>query len=47
MKNMDKPLAKNSARENIDLFIKKKSEADSGLIDYKEQEPELEQEQEN
>ena len=34
MKNTNKPRTKNSARENIDLFIQKKSEADSRLIDY-------------
>ena len=27
MKNMDKPLAKNSSRENTDLFVQKISEA--------------------
>ena len=49
MKNTNKPRTKNSAWENIDLFIQKKSKADSRLIDYqrKEKEPELEQEQEN
>ena len=34
IKNTNKPLAKSSARENIDLFVKKKSEADNRLIDY-------------
>ena len=32
MKNTNKPRIKNSARENIDLFIQKKSKADSRLI---------------
>ena len=32
MKNTNKPRTKNSARENIDLFIQKKSKADSRLI---------------
>ena len=34
IKNTNKPRAENSARENIDLFAKKKSEADNRLIDY-------------
>ena len=34
IKNTNKPRAKSSARENIDLFVKKKSEADNRLIDY-------------
>ena len=34
IKNKNKPLAKSSARENIDLFAKKKSDADNRLIDY-------------
>ena len=34
MKNTNKPLTENSAKENIDLFVKKKSEADNRLIDY-------------
>ena len=34
MKNTKKPRTENSARENIDLFAKKKSEADNRLIDY-------------
>ena len=34
MKNTNKPRTKNSAWENIDLFIQKKLEADSRLIDY-------------
>ena len=32
MKNTNKPRTENSARENIDLFIQKKSKADSRLI---------------
>ena len=36
MKNTNKTRTENSARENIDLFIQKKSEADSRLIDYKD-----------
>ena len=35
MKNTNKTRTKNSARENIDLFIQKKSEADNRLIDTK------------
>ena len=34
IKNTNKPRTENSARENIDLFAKKKSEADNRLIDY-------------
>ena len=34
MKITNKPWIKNSARENIDLFVKKYSEADNRLIDY-------------
>ena len=34
MKITNKPWTKNSARENIDLFVKKYSEADNRLIDY-------------
>ena len=34
MKNTYKPRTDNSARENIDLFAKKKQEADNRLIDY-------------
>ena len=34
IKNTNKPRAKSSARENIDLFVQKKSEADNRLIDY-------------
>ena len=36
MKNTNKTRTENSARENIDLFIQKKSEADNRLIDYKD-----------
>ena len=36
IKNTNKPRAKSSARENIDLFVQKKSEADNGLIDYQD-----------
>ena len=32
IKNTNKPGAENSARENIDLFVQKKSKADSRLI---------------
>ena len=34
MKNTNKTRTENSARENIDLFVQKKSEADNRLIDY-------------
>ena len=49
MKNTNKPRTKNSAWENIDLFIQKKSEADSRLIDYQRARArtEMEEEQEN
>ena len=49
MKNTNKPRTKNSAWENIDLFIQKKSEADSRLIDYHRARArtEMEEEQEN
>ena len=36
---MKKYRTKNSERENIDLFIKKKQEADSRLIDYQDNTP--------
>ena len=36
IKNTNKPRTENSARENIDLFVKKKSEADNRLIDYQD-----------
>ena len=39
MKNTNKTRTKNSARENIDLFIQKKSEADNRLIDYQDNTP--------
>ena len=39
MKNTNKPRTENSARENIDLFIQKKSEADNRLIDYQDNTP--------
>ena len=49
MKNTNKPRTKNSAWENIDLFIQKKSKADSRLIDYQRARArtEMEEEQEN
>ena len=34
MKNTNKPRAKNSTRENVDLLVQKKSEA--GLIGYQD-----------
>ena len=39
MKNTNKTRTKNSARENIDLFIQKKSETDNRLIDYQDNIP--------
>ena len=36
MKNTYKPRTENSARENIDLFVQRKSEADNRLIDYQD-----------
>ena len=39
MKNTNKNQTKNSSRENIDLFIQKKSEADNRLIDYQDNTP--------
>ena len=39
IKNTNKPRAENSARENIDLFVQKKSEADNRLIDYQDNTP--------
>ena len=39
IKNTNKTRAKSSARENIDLFVKKKSEADNRLIDYQDNTP--------
>ena len=49
MKNTNKPRTKNSVWENIDLFIQKKLEADTRLIDYQRarERTEMEQEQEN
>ena len=49
MKNTNKPRTKNSAWENFDLFIQKKLEADSRLIDYQRARArtEMEEEQEN
>ena len=34
IKNTNKPRTENPARENIDLFVQKKSEADNRLIDH-------------
>ena len=39
IKNTNKPRTENSARENIDLFVQKKSEADNRLIDSKDNTP--------
>ena len=39
IKNTNKPGTEYSARENIDLFVKKKSEADNRLIDYQDNTP--------
>ena len=39
MKNTNKSRPKNFAKENIDLFIQKKSEADNRLIDYQDNTP--------
>ena len=36
MKNTNKPRTENPARENIDLFVQKKSEVDSRLVDYQD-----------
>ena len=36
MNNTNKSPAENFARENMDLFIQKKSEADNRIIDYKD-----------
>ena len=36
IKSTNKPRTENPARENIDLFVQKKSEADNGLIDYQD-----------
>ena len=39
IKNTNKPRAKSSARENIDLFVQKKSETDNRLIDFQDNTP--------
>ena len=39
MKNTNKTRTESSARENIDLFIQKKWEADNRLIDYQDNTP--------
>ena len=39
IKNTNKPRTENSARENIDLFVQKKSDADNRLIDYQDNTP--------
>ena len=39
MKKTNKPRTKNSARENIDLFIQKKLETDNRLIDCQDNTP--------
>ena len=39
IKNTNKPRAKSSARENIDLFVQRKPEADNRLIDYQDNTP--------
>ena len=39
MKNTNKPRTENTARENIDLFVQRKSEADNRLIDYQDNTP--------
>ena len=39
IKNTNKPRAKSSARENIDLFVQKTSDADNKLIDYQDNTP--------
>ena len=39
IKNTNKPWAKSSARENIDLFVQKTSDADNRLIDYQDNTP--------
>ena len=39
IKNTNKPRTENSARENIDLFVQRKSEADNRLIDYQDNTP--------
>ena len=39
MKNKNKSRTENSARENIDLFVQKTSDADNRLIDYQDNTP--------
>ena len=39
IKNTNKPGTENSARENIDLFVQKKSKADSRLINSQNNTP--------
>ena len=39
IKNTNKPRTENSARENIDLFVQKTSDADNKLIDYQNKTP--------
>ena len=39
MKNTNKPQAENSEWESVGLLIQKKSETDSGLIDYQNNTP--------
>ena len=39
IKNTNKPGTENSARENIDLFVQKTSDADNRLIDYQDNTP--------
>ena len=39
MKNTNKPRTENSARENKDLFVQRKSEADNRLIGYQDNTP--------
>ena len=39
MKNTNKPRTENSARENNDLFVQRKSEADNRLIGYQDNTP--------
>ena len=39
IKNTNKPRTENSARENIDLFVQKKSESDSRLINDQDNTP--------
>ena len=39
IKDKKKPRTESSARENIDLFVQKKSDADNRLIDYQDNTP--------